>query len=168
MANATLCVMDLDPASKTYSQIVGRTEVTTPGDEHPSGGTRAARHCLCPHPHVERRYLIVPGIRSSRIYIFDTKPDPASAHRHVVIEPEELFEHTGYSRPHTIHCGPDAIYISARGAMATDPEDFSARSQASTCWGDGKWIAGRSTGLRFLVAPRSRCLRLRANGARPM
>ena len=32
-----------------------------------------------------------------------------------VIEPKELIERTGYTRPHTIHCGPDAIYVSALG-----------------------------------------------------
>ena len=29
------------------------------------------------------------------------------------IEPEQVFARTGYSRLHTVHCGPDAIYISA-------------------------------------------------------
>ncbi len=33
-----------------------------------------------------------------------------------MIEPEELARKTGYSRPHTSHCGPDAIYFSALGA----------------------------------------------------
>jgi selenium-binding protein 1 len=118
-----LCVMDLDPASKTYSQVVGRTEVTSVGDELHHFGWNACSAALCPyapHPHVERRYLIVPGLRSSRIYIFDTKPDPRRPQIVRVIEPEELAERTGYSRPHTIHCGPDAIYISALGAPGGD------------------------------------------------
>jgi methanethiol oxidase len=113
-----LCVIDLDPASKTYSQVVGRTEVTSVGDELHHFGWNACSAALCPyapHPHVERRYLIVPGLRSSRIYIFDTKPDPRRPRIVRVIEPEELAERTGYSRPHTIHCGPDAIYVSALG-----------------------------------------------------
>ena len=33
-----------------------------------------------------------------------------------VIEPEELAARTGYSRPHTAHCGPDGIYLNAIGA----------------------------------------------------
>ncbi|HTR62461.1 MAG TPA: selenium-binding family protein [Candidatus Binataceae bacterium] len=114
-----LCAIDLDPASKTYSQVVGRTEVTAVGDELHHFGWNACSAALCPyapHPHVERRYLIVPGLRSSRMYIFDTKPDPRSPRIVRVIEPEELAERTGYSRPHTIHCGPDAIYVSALGA----------------------------------------------------
>jgi methanethiol oxidase len=32
------------------------------------------------------------------------------------IEPDELQRKSGYSRPHTTHCGPDAIYVSAIGA----------------------------------------------------
>jgi selenium-binding protein 1 len=113
-----LCVVDLAPSSRTYSQVVGQTEVTAVGDELHHFGWNACSAALCPyapHPHVERRYLIVPGIRSSRIYIFDTKPDPRTPRIVRVIEPEELFERTGYSRPHTIHCGPDAIYVSALG-----------------------------------------------------
>ena len=49
------------------------------GDELHHFGWNACSSCLCPnapHPHVERRYLVVPGLRSSRIHILDTKPDP--------------------------------------------------------------------------------------------
>ena len=73
-----LCVLDLDPKSKTYSQVVGRAEVPNTGDEFHHFGWNACSAALCPyapHPHIERRYLIVPGFRSSRIYVFDTKPD---------------------------------------------------------------------------------------------
>jgi selenium-binding protein 1 len=118
-----LCVIDLDPASKTYSQVVGRTEVTGVGDELHHFGWNACSAALCPyapHPHVERRYLIVPGLRSSRMYIFDTKPDPRNPRIVRVIEPEELADRTGYSRPHTLHCGPDAIYVSALGSPNGD------------------------------------------------
>jgi methanethiol oxidase len=77
------------------------------------------QHCalsLCPHPHLERRYLIVPGLRSSRIHIIDTKPDPRRLEIVKTIEPNEVFQRTGYSRPHTVHCGPEGVYISALGA----------------------------------------------------
>jgi selenium-binding protein 1 len=113
-----LCVVDVDPHSKTYSQIAGRTELPNAGDELHHFGWNACSAALCPyapHAHVERRYLIVPGLRSSRIHILDTKPDPRNPRIVKVIEPEELAERTGYSRPHTIHCGPDAIYVSALG-----------------------------------------------------
>src|SRR5262249_4848114 len=67
-----------------------------------------AASALCPyapHPHIERRYLVVPGLRSSRIHILDIKPDPRNPSIVKVIEPEELSARTGYSRPHTVHCG---------------------------------------------------------------
>jgi selenium-binding protein 1 len=82
-------------------------------------GWNACSTALCPyapHPHLERRYLVVPGLRSSRIHIVDTKPDPTKLEIVKIIEPEELFARTGYSRPHTVHCGPEGIYVSALGA----------------------------------------------------
>ena len=72
------------------------------------------------HAFLERRYLIIPGIRSSRIYIVDTKPDPTQAKIHKIIEPDEVFKKTGYSRPHTIHCGPEGIYVSTLGGGGED------------------------------------------------
>jgi methanethiol oxidase len=113
-----LAVMDVDPDSSTYQQVVGRVELNV-GDEVHHFGWNACSAALCPyapHPHVERRYLLVPGLRSSRIHIIDTKPDPKQPKIVKVIEADELHERTGYSRPHTFHCGPDAIYVSALGA----------------------------------------------------
>lgn len=118
-----LCVLDLDPKSKTYSQVIGRAEVPHAGDELHHFGWNACSAALCPyapHPHIERRYLLVPGLRSSRIYIFDTKPDATKPKLVKTIEAEEIASRAGYSRPHTVHCGPDAIYISAIGAPNGD------------------------------------------------
>ena len=73
-----LAVMDVDPDSSTYNQVVGRVELNV-GDEVHHFGWNACSSALCPyapHPHVERRYLLVPGLKSSRIYVIDTKPDP--------------------------------------------------------------------------------------------
>jgi selenium-binding protein 1 len=57
----------------------------------------------------------VPGLRSSRIHILDTKPDPRNPKIVKVIEAEEIARKTNYSRPHTTHCGPDGIYVTALG-----------------------------------------------------
>jgi selenium-binding protein 1 len=113
-----MAVVDLEPGSPTCAQIVGKTEMSTPGDELHHFGWNACSACLSPnvpHPHVERRYLVVPGLRSSRIHILDVKEDPKKPKIVRVIEPEELAERAGYSRPHTVHCGPGGIYISALG-----------------------------------------------------
>jgi 56kDa selenium binding protein (SBP56). len=114
-----LLVVDLDPASGSYGQIAGRLDLPDIGDELHHFGWNACSSALCPyapHPHVERRYLIVPGLRSSRIHVVDTKPDPFKPEIAKTIEPQDLFKRTGYSRPHTIHCGPEGIYVSALGA----------------------------------------------------
>jgi len=57
----------------------------------------------------------VPGLRSSRIHVIDTKPDATQPRIVRVIEPEEIIARTGYTRPHTVHCGPDGIYVGALG-----------------------------------------------------
>jgi selenium-binding protein 1 len=113
-----LAVVDVERGSATYGQIVGFTEVPTLGDELHHSGWNACSSALCPyapHPHVERRYLLLPALRSSRIFVFDTKPDPRRPTLHRVIEADEIARRAGYSRPHTLHCGPDAIYVSALG-----------------------------------------------------
>src|ERR1700751_5415101 len=118
-----LVVVDVDPASKGYGEIVGRVDMPNVGDELHHFGWNACSSALCPysaHPHVERRYLVVPGLRSSRIHIVDTKPDPRKPQIVQVIEPKQVAERTGYSRPHTLHCGPDGIYISALGSPTGD------------------------------------------------
>ncbi len=114
----SLCVLDTDRASSTYAQVVGRLDMPNVGDELHHFGWNACSSALCPyapHPHVERRYLLVPGLRSSRIHVIDTKPDPRAPTLEKVIEPEELARRTGYSRPHTSHCGPDALYMNGLG-----------------------------------------------------
>ncbi|WP_277184532.1 selenium-binding family protein [Caballeronia sp. BR00000012568055] len=113
-----IAVVDVDPDSSSYTKIVGELEMPDIGDELHHFGWNACSSCLCPnapHPHMERRYLIVPGLRSSRIHIIDTKPDPKQPKIVRTIEPEELAEKTGYTRPHTVHCGPGGIYITALG-----------------------------------------------------
>src|SRR3712207_1765438 len=114
-----LAVMDANPDSSTHGRVVGRVDMPAMDDKLHHFGWNACSASLCPyapHPHIERRYLIVPGLRSSRIHVIDTKPDPREPHIVKVIEPDEMHERTGYSRPHTIHCGPEGIYVSALGA----------------------------------------------------
>jgi selenium-binding protein 1 len=118
-----LGVVDVDPASTGYGRLVGQLEMPNTGDELHHFGWNACSASLCPyapHPHIERRYLIVPGINSSRIHIVDTKPDPKKPQIVKVIEPETLAARTGYASPHTIHCGPEGIYSSALGATNGD------------------------------------------------
>jgi len=131
-----MAVIDVDPGSNAYGSMTARVDMPGAGDELHHFGWNACSSCLCPyspHPHMKRRYLVVPGLRSSRINILDTEPDPRRPRVVKVIEPAELMEKTGYSRPHTSHCGPDGIYMNAignkdgdgpGGIFVLDPETF--------------------------------------------
>ena len=69
-----IAVLDVDPDSAGYGRVVGWTDLPHTGDELHHFGWNACSSALCPtapHPHVERRYLIVPGLRSSRINVLD-------------------------------------------------------------------------------------------------
>lgn len=114
-----LATVDLTDGGK----LAGVTEVPAFGDELHHFGWNMCSAALCPnapHPHAERRYLVVPGIRSSRIYIIDVAEDPRRPEIVKTIEPDVIHERTGYSRPHTIHCGPESIYVSALGTPEGD------------------------------------------------
>lgn len=136
-----IATVDVDPESKSYARVVGQVDMPTPGDELHHFGWNACSSCLCPyspHPHMERRYLIVPGITSSRVHILDTKPDPRQPKMVKVIEPKTVADRTGYAAPHTVHCGPDGIYMSALGApdgggpggvFTLDPETFEVKGR---------------------------------------
>ena len=142
-----LTVVDLEDGSPTYGQLVARLDMPGVGDELHHFGWNACSSALCPwapHPHVERRYLLVPGLRSSNIHVIDVKADSGKEPKLVkTIAAEEIAGKAGYSRPHTIHCGPDGIYVSALGnpegdgpggIFLLDHDDFSVK---------GPWEADR-------------------------
>lgn len=136
-----IAVVDTDPASPTYGKKVGQVDMPNAGDELHHFGWNACSSCLCPyssHAHMERRYLVVPGISSSRVHILDTKPNPRQPRIVKTIEGETLAKKVGYAAPHTVHCGPDGIYFSALGApdgagpggiFTMDAETFELKGQ---------------------------------------
>jgi selenium-binding protein 1 len=114
-----LGVVDVDRRSPYFGRMVGKVEFPHSGNELHHLGWNACSSHLCPwasQAHVERRYLVVPGTHSSRIHVVDTRPDPRRPTLHKVIEPETVMARTGYAAPHTVHCGPDGIYLNALGS----------------------------------------------------
>ena len=116
---------------RRYGDVVGWAELPTAGNELHHFGWSACSSALCHDGHgghhagdhgepLERRYLLVPGIRSSNIYVLDTKPDPRQPVVTHTIEATELAAKAGYSRPHTVHCGPGGIFMSALGGANSD------------------------------------------------
>src|SRR5262245_49682127 len=74
-----MVVVDVNPESLVYGKMVGKVNMLNAGDELHHFGWNACSSALCPyvlHPHIEWCYLVVFGLRSSRIHILDTKPDP--------------------------------------------------------------------------------------------
>src|SRR5918993_4709961 len=70
-----LGVVDVQLGSSTYGTLVHTVTMPNKGDEFHHFGWNACSSALSPlagHAFLERRYLIIPGIRSSRIYIVDT------------------------------------------------------------------------------------------------
>ncbi|MCP2261628.1 selenium-binding protein 1 [Streptoalloteichus tenebrarius] len=114
-----LATVDADPDSADYGHVVGWVEMPTLGDELHHFGWNACSSAFAHACHditgLRRRYLLLPGLRSSNIHVLDTHPDPRRPALAKTISAEELAERAGYSRPHTLHCGPTGIYLSCLG-----------------------------------------------------
>jgi selenium-binding protein 1 len=96
-----LAVVDADPASQTYSQVVHRLKMPNVGDELHHFGWNICSSCH--GVPGDRRYLIVPGLKSGRIHVIDAR-DPTALKLHKVIEPEVVAKVADLSAPHTAHC----------------------------------------------------------------
>ncbi len=141
-----IAVVDVDPGSASYGSVIGFTELTYSGDELHHFGWNACSSALCPgggHDHGDRRYLIVPGLRSSRIYVLDTKDAPAQPEIVKVLGPDELGKRANYSRPHTVHCGPGGLFVSCLGGGSEDGPGGVALLDHNTFEVTGQWEADR-------------------------
>lgn len=113
-----LAVVDADATSKTYAKVVHRLSMVKPGDELHHFGWNICSSC---HGKPgDRRYLIVPGLKSGRIHVVDAK-DPLALKMHKVIEPEAVAKAADLSAPHTAHCLPTGeIMLSMLGNAKGD------------------------------------------------
>jgi selenium-binding protein 1 len=123
--------------------IVHETPMTGLGDElHHFGWNRCSSACHGP----DRSHLIVPGFRSSRIYVLDVATEPRRPRIEKVIESEELVAKTGYTRPHTVHCMPgENIVVSMLGDAAGNAVGGFAVLDARTFDVKGRWENGGGT-----------------------
>lgn len=109
-----LAVVDVDPKSKSFSSVIARLPMPTPGDELHHFGWNACSSC---HDDAgkTRQYLILPGNRSGRIHIVDVL-DPRKPVLRQVIDGDEIARRTDLTAPHTVHCLADGkIMISMLG-----------------------------------------------------
>ena len=84
------------------------------GDELHHSGWNACSSCHCDSSK-ERKYLILPGVRTSNFYIIDTKTDPKAPSIFKVVDGEEVKKKTNLSAPHTVHCMGKDIIVSMLG-----------------------------------------------------
>ena len=145
----SITVVDCDADSASYGQVVGWAELPTTGNELHHFGWNACSSALCHQGHahnggLERRYLLVPGLRSSNTYVLDTKRDPREPKLAHTIAADELASKAGYSRPHTVHCGPGGIFLSALGgANGADGPGGVALIDHDTFEVTGSWESDR-------------------------
>ena len=147
-----LAVVDVNPASDTYGQILHQVIMPNTGDEFHHFGWNACSSALSPltgHAFLERRYLIVPGIRSSRIYVIDVK-EPLKAKIHKIIEPKK------FSQRPDIHAliryiADRKAFMSRRLAAVAKTEPTGRRAslswivKLSRFWADMKWTGVNRT-----------------------
>ena len=95
---------------------------------------------------MERRYLIVPGHCARRASTSSTRspirrqPEPREGDRARGGGEAE----TGYVAPHTVHCGPDGIYMNALGAAGRQrARRHLHRSIPTTFEVEGRWEQDR-------------------------
>ncbi len=121
-------------------RIVHETPMPNVGDElHHFGWNRCSSACHGP----DRSHLIVPGFRSSRIHVVNVAEDPRRPRIEKVIEPHELIEKTGYTRPHTVHCMPgDNVVVSMLGDREGAGSGGFAVLDARTFELKGRWENG--------------------------
>jgi methanethiol oxidase len=121
-------------------QIIHETQMPNVGDElHHYGWNRCSSACHGP----DRSHLIVPGFRSSRIHILNIAGDPRRPQIEKVIEPGEVVEKTGYTRPHTVHCMPgDNVVVSMLGDSNGGGSGGFAVLDARTFELKGRWENG--------------------------
>lgn len=150
-----LATVDVDPESPTYSQVIHRLEMPNIGDELHHSGWNACSSCHNDSSK-SRQYLILPGVRSSRLHFVDTASDPRAPSLHKVIEGDEIKAKTDLSGPHTVHCLGSDIIISMLGtANGEGPGGFLHVNENLEV--QGRWendITGMNFNYDFWYQPR--------------
>jgi 56kDa selenium binding protein (SBP56) len=120
-AKDAMAVLDCDPNSSAYGGVVGWSELPTAGNELHHFGWNACSSALCHAGHGDHGQPWSAGTWSSpasgrRGSMCSTpNPTPATPRWSTRSPPRSWPPKAGYSRPHTIHCGPGGIYLFSLG-----------------------------------------------------
>jgi selenium-binding protein 1 len=109
-----LATIDVDEVSSTYGEVIHRLELGKPGDELHHMGWNACSSCNNDET-MERKYLIIPGLRTTNFYIVDTASNPLAPSLFKKIDGNIVKSKTNLSGPHTVHCLGNEIIVSMLG-----------------------------------------------------
>lgn len=93
-----IAVVDVEPGSPTYGQIIDRVDMNHVGDELHHFGY-----------NWDNSRLEVDGLFSGRVYMLDVKTD--ERHPKIVAENDNLISDSGYAVPHTVVALPDGTNL---------------------------------------------------------
>jgi selenium-binding protein 1 len=141
-----LATVDVDLKSSTYGTVLHRLPMPTLDDELHHFGWNTCSSCHGKEG-AERRYLVLPGLRSSRVHIVDAS-DPKAPRMHKTIDADAIRAKANLTAPHTVHCLPDGnVMISMLGDGAGNaPGGFLLLDPAFDVI--GRWEKS-SEGMRF-------------------
>lgn len=112
-----LATVDVDPESPTYNQVIHRLHMPFNGDELHHTGWNACSSCFN-DTSAQRKFLILPGFKSGRLYAVDVR-DERAPKLHKYVDNKEISDATGLGYLHTSHClGDGNIMVSALGHAA--------------------------------------------------
>ncbi|RWS22773.1 selenium-binding protein 1-A-like protein, partial [Leptotrombidium deliense] len=107
-----LAVVDVDPKSKTYSQVIHRSFASHVGDEFHHTNWNTCSSCYN-KANCVRNKLILPCLKSDRIYVYDTTIAKEPKLFKVI---ENLKSDYKLSAPHSVHClASGEVMISTMG-----------------------------------------------------
>jgi selenium-binding protein 1 len=108
-----LATIDVDPNSSNYQKVINRLYIPEKDNELHHFGWNACSSCHG-DSNRQRRFIVLGGFKSSRIYIVDTENETKPS-IHKTIDADEL-KKLDLSAPHTVHClGSGEIMVSCLG-----------------------------------------------------
>ena len=109
-----LAVVDVDPSSATYCQVINRCYVPNFGDELHHMGWNTCSSCYS-KPGAVRNKLVLPCLKSDTVYIIDTS-DEKNPKVSQSINGKDIRSKCDVSAVHTSHCLPSGdLMISCMG-----------------------------------------------------
>jgi len=96
-----LATIDVDPESPNYQKVINRLYSPNVNDEFHHFGWNACSSCHDDESK-QRRFIVLGGFKSSRIFIVDTA-DKTKPSLYKTIE-SDVLKSLDLSAPHTVHC----------------------------------------------------------------